>query len=184
MADWMAAQLATAQSLLQILASLAVILLAFAAWRALRAQAGGNRVELDFDLQTLDFGGQELVAELTVMLRNVGPRAQEITNIIAEVRPSRHMPSGNGKTLPPTNLIISDDRPILLPPGLRHVVTTTFEVPREERLLRATAAISQDEWIDPDGLTTLGQKQFDQMGPSARWLTRLFDVSASGFRRF
>ena len=92
--------------------------------------------------------------------------------------------SGNGKTLPPTNLIISDDRPLLLPPGLRHVVTTTFEVPREERLLRATAAISQDEWIDPDGLTTLGQKQFDQMGPSARWLTRLFDVSASGFRRF
>lgn len=176
--------MAAAQQGLQMVASLAVILLAFAAWRALRAAQAGNRVQMDVDLQVHDVGDEQMVGELLVVLQNVGPRLQTVSNLLIEVRPSRHAASGNGRVVPVTNLIADEEAALALPPGVRHAVTWTFEIPRAERLLRATAAIGQGVWIDGEGVTSIGQRTFAQLGASGRYLSRVFDVSAAGFRRF
>jgi hypothetical protein len=172
------------QSVVQSLAGVAVILLAFAAWRALRAGDAGNRVQLELDLQVHDVGAGAQVGELMIVLQNVGPRIQAVTNLFIEIRPSRHGASGNGKVVPASNLVTREDRPLQLPPAVRHAITWTFEIPPEERLLRVTAVISQGAWVDPDSIVTLGAKTFAQLGPSVRYLSRVFDVTSAGFRRF
>lgn len=171
------------QTALQMAASLAVILLALAAWLALRAQGAGNRVQMDLDLQVHDLG-DELVGEIMVVLQNVGPRTQKVTNLLVEVRPSRHAGGAGGRLVPATNLVSDPASALVLPPGVRHAVTWTFEIPREDRLLRATAAIGLGAWMEVQALGSIGQRMLSELGPSARYLTRVFDVSGSGFRRF
>jgi hypothetical protein len=173
-----------AQAVLQILSSLAIILAAGAIWGVVKAARAGNRVQLDLDLQVLDLGGGEQVGELMVVLLNVGPRIQEVTNLFIEVRPSRHVASAAGTVVPAVNMVPHEDEPLILVPGVRQPITWTFEIPRDERLLRATAVISQGKWIDPDRVATLAQKSFEMFGDSVRYLSRVFDVSATGFRRF
>jgi len=172
------------QTVLQILSSLAIILAACAIWGTLKAARAGNRVQLELDLQVLDLGGGDQVGELMVVLLNVGPRVQEITNLFIEVRPSRHVASAAGTVVPAVNMVPHDDEPLILVPGVRQPITWTFEIPRDERLLRATAVISQGKWIDSDRVSTLAQKSFDMFGDSVRYLSRVFDVSSAGFRRF
>ena len=155
---------------LQILSSLAVIFGVFAVLGVLKAARAGNRVQLEIDLQVLDLGGGDQVGELMVVLQNVGPRVQEVSNLFIEVRPSRHVASAAGT--------------LVLVPGVRQPLTWTFEIPRDERLLRATAVISQGKWIDPDEVSGLNQKTFGMFGDSVRYLSRVFDVSGVGFRRF
>ena len=184
MFQWVSEALPVVQAVLQLLASLAVIGVAIGAWRAMRAGRAGNRVQLDVDLQVLEVGGGELVGELLVSLQNVGPAAQEVSNLFIEVRPSRHGQTGAGRVVPATNLISREDGAIELPPGVRHAVTWTFEIPRDERLMRVTAAIGQGDWVDPNGVISMGQRTMAQLGPSRRYISRIFDVSAAGFRRF
>jgi len=170
--------LALVQGVLQTLSSLAIILAAGAIWGTLKAARAGNRVQLELDLQVLDLGGGDQVGELMVVLLNVGPRVQEISNLFIEIRPSRHVASAAGTVVP------DEDEPLILVPGVRQPITWTFEIPRDERLLRATAVISQGKWIDSDRVSTLAQKSFDMFGDSVRYLSRVFDVSSAGFRRF
>lgn len=170
------------RDLLQIVSSIALILLAFAAWRTMRAARVGNRVQLDVDLQVIDVGGEQ-IGELMVVLQNTGPRLQELSNLFIEVRPSRHVASAAGTVVPATNMI-DEDRPLRLVPGVRQPITWTFEIPRDERLLRTTVVISQGKWIDPDSVSVLASKSFEMFGGSVRYLSRVFDVSAAGFRRF
>ncbi len=176
--------LGLAQTVLQILSSLAVIYGVLAVLGVLKAARAGNRVQLELDLQVLDLGGGEQVGELMVVLVNVGPRVQPVTNLFIEVRPSRHVASAAGTVVPATNMVVHDDEPLQLVPGVRQALTWTFEIPRDERLLRATAVISQGKWIDPDEVAGLNQKSFAMFGDSVRYLSRVFDVSAAGFRRF
>lgn len=171
------------RDLLQVVSSIALILLAFAAWRTMRAARMGNRVQLDVDLQVIDLGGGEQIGELMVVLQNTGPRVQDLTNLFIEIRPSRHVASAAGTVVPATNMV-DEDRPLRLVPGVRQPITWTFEIPRDERLLRTTVVISQGKWIDPDSVSVLASRSFEMFGPSVRYLTRVFDVSAAGFRRF
>lgn len=172
------------QVAVQIVACLAVILVACAILGVLKAARAGNRVQLELDLQVLDLGGGDQVGELMVVLLNVGPRVQEISNLFIEVRPSRHVASAAGTVVPAVNMVPHEDEPLILVPGVRQPITWTFEIPRDERLLRATAVISQGKWVDSDRISTLAQKSFDLFGESVRYLSRVFDVSAAGFRRF
>jgi hypothetical protein len=176
--------LGLALTALQILSSLAIIVAVFAVLGVLKAARAGNRVQLEIDLQVLDLGGGEQVGELMVVLQNVGPRVQEVSNLFIEVRPSRHVASAAGTVVPATNMVAHEDEPLVLVPGVRQPLTWTFEIPRDERLLRATAVISQGKWIDSDLVTGLNQKSFAMFGESVRYLSRVFDVSAAGFRRF
>jgi hypothetical protein len=180
----MVGTLALTRDVLQIVASVAVILLAFGAWRSLRAGREGNPVQLDIDLQVIELGAGEQIGELMVVLQNVGRRTERVSNLFVEVRPSRHAASGVGTVVPATNLIAHEDMPLPLPPGLRHMASWTFEIPREERLLRVTVATGLGAWIDPDTVPALNQKAFVQFGPTIRYLSRVFDVSSAGFRRF
>jgi hypothetical protein len=149
--------LALVQAVLQILSSLAVIAAVLAILGTLKAARAGNRVQMELDLQVLDLGGGDQVGELMVVLTNVGPRIQEVANLFIEVRPSRHVASSAGTVVPATNMVPHEDEPLLLVPGVRQPFTWTFEIPRDERLLRATALISQGGWIDPDQVAGLGQ---------------------------
>ncbi len=184
MPDWPAEILPEVQAVMQIFASLAVILLAIGAWWTLRLGRAGNQVQLELDLQVHDVGGPELVGELMVVLQNVGSAAQNVTNLFIEVRPSRHGQTGAGRLVPATNLISREDKALVLPQAVRHVVTWTFDIPRDERLIRVTAAISQGEFMDTGVVMSLNQKVFTQLGPSLRYLSRVFDVASAGFRRF
>jgi hypothetical protein len=175
--------LAALQTGLQMAASVAVIVVALAALRALRAQAAGNRVQMDLDLQVHDLG-EEVVGELMVVLQNMGSRMQTVNNLLIEVRPSRHAAGSGAKLVPVTNLMADPDARLALPPGVRHAVTWTFLIPRQDRLLRATAAIGLGRRVDTHAVGALGQRVVAQLGPSGRYLTRVFDVTAVGFRRF
>jgi hypothetical protein len=170
---------------LQIASSIAVILVAIAALIGMRGLwAGGNRVQLDIDLQVLDVGNAgEMVGELVVTLQNMGLRTQKLHNLFLEVRPSRHVAGAGAAIVPVTNLIGAEDHPIMLAPAVRQVLTWTFEVQREERLLRATALINASRWLAPDIVTSLSQKHFWQFGPTLRYTSRVFEVAGSPFRR-
>jgi hypothetical protein len=172
------------RDMLQIAASIAVILVAVAALIGMRGLAGGNRVQLDIDLQVLDVGNAgDMVGELVITLQNMGLRSQKLRNLFLEVRPSRHVAGGGGAVVPVTNLIGAEDHPIMLAPAVRQVLTWTFEVQREERLLRATALINTTRWMAPDSVTSLSQKHFWQFGPTLRYTSRVFEVGPSPFRR-
>lgn len=175
------------RDLLQVAASLAVILVAGSAWWMLRGSGRtGNRVQLDIDVQLIDLGaGSELVGELMVVLQNMGVRHQKLHNLFIEVRPSRRSGGTGLPLVPVTNLVSKDDFPLLLAPGVRQVVTWSFEVPREERLVRATALISTGRrWLSPETVPELAHQHFWTFGATARYVSRVFEVSASGFRRF
>ena len=175
------------KDIVQIVASLAVILLALAAWFALRGTGrAGNRVQMDIDLQVIDIGAsRELIGELMVVLQNMGNRHQKLWNLFLEVRPSKYVPNSAGVTMVPvTNMIDKDDHPLLLAPGVRQVLTWTFEIPRDERLLRATAVINTGSWMESDSVTELSKRNIWTFGPNARYASRVFEVSASSFRRF
>jgi hypothetical protein len=172
------------RDLLQVASSVVLVLVAFVGWRFLRAAAAGNRVQLDLDLQVFDVTGGDLVGELVIALQNMGPRVQKLENLFLEVRPSRHVSSGTGSVVPVTNVITEDDYPLLLPPGVRHLVTWTFEIPREERLLRATALINTGKRKETALIQALSPKYIWEFGPTARFVTRAFEVTAGSFRRF
>ena len=169
---------------LQIASSVAVILVALLAGIAMRGLGRGNRVQIDIDLQILDVGAAgELVGELAITLQNLGMRSLRLFNLFIEVRPSRHVAGTGGTVVPVTNLIGGEDYPIVLAPAVRQLLTWTFEVPRDERLLRATALINAGKWLPPDIVSTLSQKHFWQFGPTLRYTSRVFEVGASPFRR-
>ncbi|MCW3477448.1 hypothetical protein [Limobrevibacterium gyesilva] len=173
------------RDVLQIASSIAVILVAIMAWLALRGTRTGNRVQLDIDLQVLDVGGSgELVGELQIALQNLGMRQQKLSNLFIEVRPSRHVSTAGGAMVPVTNVVTEEDYPLMLAPGVRQLLTWTFEIPRDERLLRATAVINTGKWLGANTVTTLSQKHFWNFGPTVRYASRVFDVSPSPFRRF
>jgi hypothetical protein len=159
------------RDLLQIAASVVVIVLGLAAWAAVRAAAAGPRVQMDVDMQVLDIGGGgELVGEMMIVLQNLGPRTQTLFNLFVEVRPSRHASSGSGT--------------IVLAPGVRHSLTWTFEIPREERLLRTTVVFNCGKWLEPEAVASLSQRNFEAFGPTMQYVARVFEVTAASFRRF
>jgi hypothetical protein len=174
------------RDLLQIIASVAVILVAFsAAWMLRGAGRQGNRVQLDIDLQVIDLGvGTDLVGELMIVLQNMGPRYQKLPNLFVEVRPSRRGNAVGLPIVPVTNMIARDDFKPLLAPGVRQVFTWTFDVPRDDRLVRATALINTGKWLDAETVPALAQEHFWAFGATARYVTRVFEVSPSTFRRF
>ena len=171
---------------MQMLASLAVILAATLAWYSLRgAGRTGNRIQLDLDLQLIDLGpSTELIGELMIVLTNMGVRHQRLNNLFIEVRPSRRAGSSGMPIVPVFNLVGPDDYPPSLAPAVRQAFTWTFEVPRDERLLRITALISTARRLNSDVVPELAAKNLWTFGPSARYLTRVFETSTSGFRRF
>src|ERR1700722_11821884 len=95
------------RDVLQIASSIAVILVAIAALIGMRGLwGGGNRVQLDIDLQVLDVGNAgEMVGELVVALQNMGLRTQKLHNLFLEVRPSRLGAGAGAAIVPVTNLI-------------------------------------------------------------------------------
>ncbi len=172
------------RDMLQIVSSIAVILAAIAAVIGLRGLGrGGNRVQIDIDLQVLDVGAAEAIGELVVTLQNMGVRQQKLYNLFLEVRPSRHVGGAGGAVVPVTNLIGAEDDPIMLAPAVRQVLTWTFEVPREERLLRATALINTGRWMAAEQVPSLSQKHFWQFGPTLRYTSRVFETGPAPFRR-
>ena len=185
----MASDLGTAiplvRDMLQIAASVVVIVLGLAAWAAVRAAAAGPRVQMDVDMQVLDIGGGgELVGEMMIVLQNLGPRTQTLFNLFVEVRPSRHASSGSGTIVPATNLVVDEEFPIVLAPGVRHSLTWTFEIPREERLLRTTVVFNCGKWLEPEAVASLSQRNFEAFGPTMQYVARVFEVTAASFRRF
>jgi hypothetical protein len=174
------------KDVLQIAASLVVILVAIWAWLALRGTARtGNRVQLDIDLQVIDVGASRpLVGEMVMVLQNMGNRHQKLWNLFLEVRPSRHVASNGVVLVPVTNMIDKEDYPLLLAPGVRQMLSWTFEIPRDERLLRATAVINTGQWLEPDVVPELSKKHLWTFGATARYASRVFEVSASAFPRF
>ncbi len=174
------------RDVLQIAASLAVILVAASAWYVLRGTGrSGNRVQIDIDLQLIDLGaGAELIGELMVVLQNLGPRHQKLHNLFIEIRPSRRGGGSGLPIVPVMNLVTKDDYPMLLAPAVREIRTWTFEIPRDEKLLRATALISTGKWLHSEAVPELAQQHFWIFGATARYVSRVFEASASGFRRF
>jgi hypothetical protein len=173
------------RDVLQILSSFAVIVVACLAALGLRgAWRVGNRIQLDIDMQVLESGG-EPVGELVITLQNMGNRQQRIHNLFLEVRPSRHTGNGGGPALvPAVNFLGDEDLPLVLAPGVRQVLTWSFEVPRDERLLRVTAAMNTAGRMDGEAVPSLSQKNLWLFGKTARYTSRLFEVAPGGFGRF
>ena len=169
---------------LQIAVYVAVILLAVGmAWQMRGLGRVGNRIQVDIDLQVYDLSPNELIGELIVVLQNIGQRHQHLRNLFIEVRPSRHV-SGNGMPLvPPVNMIGPELRSISLAPGVHQLLSWTFEIPRDEKLLRATAVINTGKRLESEVVPSLSQHYFAEFGPSMRYTSRVFEVSPSLFRR-
>ena len=168
---------------LQGAAYLAVILLAVVlAWQM--RGTGGNRIQVDLDLQVLDVSPNDLIGELIVVLQNMGPRQQELRNLFIEVRPSRHVSNNGMPLVPPVNIIGPETHGMTLAPGVRQLVTWTFEIPRDEKLLRATALISTGRRLESETVPSLSQPYFAAFGSSMRYTSRVFEVAPGLFRRF
>ena len=170
---------------LQSGAYLAVMLLAvFAAWQMRGIGRTGNRIQVDIDLQTLEFtAGTDLVGELGVALQNMGSRHQKLCNLFIEVRPSRHLSNNAMPLVPPVNMIGPDLHSIMLAPGVRQLLTWTFEIPRDQKLLRATALVITGGRVEAEVVPTLSQQYFAEFGSSMRYTSRIFEVSPGMFRR-
>jgi hypothetical protein len=179
--DW----LPVTRDLLQVVSSLLVCIVAIMGMLALRALfRAGNRVQIDIDMQVMDLGGEQ-IGELMVVLQNLGPRSQRVQNLFIEIRPSRHVSNGSVLVLVPvTNMLGAPEDALMLAPGVRQALSWTFEVPRESRLLRATALINTGKWQDSEVVPTLAQKHFGHFGPSVRYASRVFEAVPSAFRRF
>jgi hypothetical protein len=169
---------------LQVAVYVAVILLALGmAWQMRGLGRAGNRIQVEIDLQVFDLSANALIGELIVVLQNMGQRHQELRNLFIEVRPSRHV-SGNGLPLvPPVNMIGSDLRSISLAPGVRQLFSWTFEIPRDEKLLRATALVNTGKRMESEVVPSLSQHYFAEFGASMRYTSRVFEVNPGLFRR-
>jgi hypothetical protein len=168
---------------LQGAAYLAVVLLVVTMARQMWAAGRGNRVQLELDLQVLDLAGNDLIGELVVALQNMGQRHQELRNLFIEVRPSRHLSGNSLPLVPPVNMIGSDLHSISLAPGVRQLLTWTFEIPRDEKLLRATALINTGKRLESEVVPSLSQPYFGEFGHSMRYTSRVFEVAPGLFRR-
>jgi hypothetical protein len=170
---------------LQSLAYFAVMLLALvAAWQLRGIGKAGNRVQLDIELQVMELAaGTDLIGELSVALQNMGSRHQKLSNLFIEVRPSRHAGSNSLPLVPPVNMIGPDLGSILLAPGVRQLLTWTFEIPRDQKLLRATALINTGSRMESEVVPSLSQQYFSEFGGSMRYTSRIFEVSPGLFRR-
>lgn len=169
---------------LQSAAYLAVVLLAaVAAWQMRGTGRTGNRVQIDIELQVLELAAAELIGELIVVLQNMGTRHQELCNLFIEVRPSRHVSSNGVPLVPPINMISTDLHSIMLAPGVRQLMTWTFEIPRAEKLLRATAVINTGARLESETVPSLSQAYFAEFGSSMRYASRIFEVAPGLFRR-
>jgi hypothetical protein len=162
----------------QIAVYLAVILLAIAmAWQMLRLGQMGNRIQVEIDLQVFDLSANALIGELIVVLQNMGQRHQDLRNLFIEVRPSRQI-AGNGAPLvPPVNMVSSDLHTISLAPGVRQLVTWTFAIPRDEKLLRATAVINTGRRLKSEVVPSLSQSYLATFGSTMRYTSRVFEMA-------
>jgi hypothetical protein len=170
---------------LQIAVYVAVILLALImAWQVRGFGRAGNRVQVEIDLQVFELSANALVGELIVVLQNMGPRHQHLRNLFIEVRPSRHVSSDGMPLVPPVNMIARDLRSISLAPGVRQLLSWTFEIPRDEKLLRATALINTGRRLESEVVPSLSQNYFATFGPTMRYTSRVFEVAPTPFGRF
>ncbi len=161
-------------AMLQFAVCFAVLLLILAVvWQVLAL--GRNNVQLEIDVQVLDPGTNQFTGELLLTLLNVGRRTQALRNIFVEVRQSRHE-SRNGMILvSPVNIISRGVREMRLSPGIREILTWSFDIPRDVRLLRAVAFIDTGRRYEAETVPTLTQEFFTQFR-SGRFVTRIFPV--------
>jgi hypothetical protein len=173
------------KDMLQAAAYLAVLLLAvFAAWQLRGLGKAGNRVQLDIDLNVMELAsGSDLIGELSVVLQNMGARHQKVSNLFVEVRPSRYASTNGMPLVPPVNMIGPDLHSITLAPAVRQLLTWTFEIPRDQKLLRATVLINTGARMESEAVPSLSQQYFAEFGSTARYVSRIFEVSPGIFRR-
>lgn len=170
---------------LQVAAYIAVIVLVVVmAWQMRGLGRTGNRIQLDLDLQVFDLSGSDLIGELVVVLQNMGQRHQDLRNLFIELRPSRQAGGNAMPLVPPVNMIAPELNSILLAPGVRQLMTWTFENPREVKLLRATAVINTGRRLEGEGVPSLSQPYFAEFGPTIRYTSRVFEVAPGLFKRF
>ena len=159
---------------LQFAVTLAVLLLIVAmAWQLVAI--GRNNIQLEIDVQILDPGTNQFTGELLVTLLNVGRRAQAVRNIFVEVRQSRHENRNGMILVSPVNIISRGVREIRLTPGIHEVLTWSFDIPRDVRLLRAVAFIDTGRRYEAEAVPTLTQEFFSQFS-RGRFATRIFPV--------
>ena len=160
--------------LLQAAVCIAVLFLVLVmAWQLLGP--GRNNIQLELDVQVLDPGTNQFTGELMLTLLNVGRRTQTLRNVFVEVRQSRHE-SRNGMVLvAPVNIISRGVKEMRLTPGIREILTWSFDIPREVRLLRAVALIDTGRRYKAETVPTLTQEFFTQFR-SGRFATRIFPV--------
>jgi len=162
----------------------AIVLVVMVAWQMRGLGRTGNRIQLDLDLQVFDLSANDLIGELIVVLQNMGQRHQDLRNLFIELRPSRHASNNTMPIVPPVNMIASETRAISLAPGVRQLMTWTFEIPREVKLLRATAVINTGRRVESDSVPSLSQPYFGEFGSSVRYTSRVFEVAPGLLRRF
>lgn len=162
----------------------AIVLVALVAWQMRGLGRSGNRIQLDLDLQVFDLSANDLIGELIVVLQNMGQRHQDLRNLFIELRPSRHVNNNAMPLVPPVNMIAAELHALSLAPGVRQVMTWTFEIPREVKLLRATAVINTGRRLEAEGVPSLSQPYFAEFGPTLRYTSRVFEVAPGLFRRF
>lgn len=170
---------------LQSVAYFAVTIVALvAAWQLRGIARAGNRVQLDVELQVMELGAaNDLIGELAVALQNMGARHQKVSNMFIEVRPSRYISANAMPLVPPVNMIGPDLHSITLAPGVRQLLTWTFEIPRDQKLLRVTAVMNTGSRQESEAVPTLSQQYFAEFGSSVRYVSRIFEVSPGLFRR-
>jgi hypothetical protein len=165
---------------LQIAVYLAVILLAVAmVWQMCWLGREGNRIQVEIDLQVFDHSANALTGELIVVLQNMGQRHHALRNLFIEVRPSRQVASNGAPLVPPVNMISPDLDTISLAPGVRQLVTWTFVIPRDEKLLRATAVINTRRRLKSEVVPSLAQSYVAAFGSTMRYTSRVFEVASA-----
>jgi hypothetical protein len=162
----------------------AIVLVGAMVWQMRGLGRTGNRIQLDLDLQVFDLSANDLVGELIVVLQNVGQRHQDLRNLFIELRPSRQASNNTMPIVPPVNMIAPELHAISLAPGVRQLMTWTFEIPREIKLLRATAVINTGRRLESEGVPSLSQPYFAEFGSSMRYTSRVFEVAPGLFKRF
>jgi hypothetical protein len=161
-------------ALLQFAVAFAVLLLILTmAWQLLGFRR--NNIQLEIDIQILDPGTNQFTGELLLTLLNVGRRTQAVRNIFIEVRQSRHENRNGLILVSPVNIISRGVREIRLTPGIREVLTWSFDIPRDIRLLRAVAFMDTGRRYEAETVPTLTQEFFTQFN-SGRFATRIFPV--------
>jgi len=169
---------------LQIAVYLAVIVLAVAmTWQIRVLGRMGNRIQVEIDLQVFDLSANALIGELIVVLQNMGQRHKDLRNLFIALQPSRQAASTGAPLVPPVNMIGPDLHAISLAPGVRQLLTWTFEIPRDEKLLRGTAVINAGKRLKSEVVPSLSQSYFTAFGPTMRYTSRVFEVAPVLFQR-